>query len=486
MEESSLSLTLESPSDVTRTVKGEIAWEPVKEKLDEAYKELGKNISLKGFRKGKVPRGLLVKMFQSRIAGEISHNLVQEALVDAIQRLDLRPVLPIPSWEVEEGEIKEGETLPFSATFEVLPEVEAKVWEGLEITRRDPKVEDADVERYLAMKQEELTQYVPVEGRNIEAGHIVHCDVMGKVGDEPVSMEHLAFLMPEDDDPDSIRLTDPEQKAMAWELAKQLRDTSAEPGERDLKITFGDDAPEPWQGKTAQLLVEVETVRERQVPELDDDFAKDTGEADTLDEYRDKVRAQLLEAEQAQAKQDQRRQIEDKLIEANPIEVTSTLVEKQLNSVMDRARMAFQLRGVSPDALGLDDDSMRDKFRDSAEKEVKKTLLTDAVARAEKVEISDEELDARLAEIAEARGESPARVKAEYEKEGHLEGLRVVMREEKVIDLLLERAHVTTVNEPEAESSEGDKGEQTVAKSETKEEGSADDGAENSDEEPTP
>lgn len=387
-------------------------------------------------------------------------------------------MLPIPSWEVEEGEIKDGEGLAFTATFEVLPEVEAKVWEGLEVNRRDAKVDEADVERYLAMKQEELTQYAPVEGRDITTGDIVHCDVMGKVGDEPVSFEHLAFALPKEGDRDSIRLTDPQQAAMAWALSNELRGTSAEPGERDLEITFGDDDPEPWQGKTAQLLVELETVRERIVPELDDDFAKDTGEADSLEEYKDKVRKQLLEADENQVKQELRQAIEEKLIEANPIEVTSTLVEKQLNSVMDRARMAFQMRGVSPDALGLDSDAMRDKFRESAEKEVKKTLLTDAVARAEKVEISDEELDARLTEIAEARGEAMARVKAEYEKEGHLEGLRVVMREEKVIDLLLDRAHVTTVNEPEAESSEGDTSEETVAKSEAKQEGDAEGSAE--------
>jgi trigger factor len=367
--------------------------------------------------------------------------------------LEVRPVLPIPSWEVEEGEITEGEALSFTATFEVLPEVEAGVYEGLEVKRREPKVDEEQVEQFLERQQQELTQFIPVEGDPMAAGHIVHCDVMGKVGDEAVSMPQLVFALPEaGEEQEGIGLRDPQQAAVARALAPELRGAPAEPGERELEITFGDDAPEPWPGQTARLLVELQAVRERKVPELDDEFAKETGEADTLEEYKEQVRKKLLEADESRVKQEMRQQLESRLIEANPIEVTDTLVEKQLNSVMERARMAFQLRGISAEALGMDDASMRETFRDSAEKEVKKTLLTDAVGKAEQIEVTEEELEARLTELAEAQGESVARLRAEYEKGGNLEGLRVVMREEKVIDLLLDRAHVTTVSEAEYEA----------------------------------
>lgn len=455
MDEASLRLELDSPSPVTRTVKGEIAWAPVRDKLDEAYNELGKNISLKGFRKGKVPRPLLAKMFHSRIAAEISHNLVQEALVDAIGRLELRPVLPIPSWDVHEGAIEEGKPLAFSATLEVLPQVEAETWEGLEVARREPKITEEDVDRYLHMKQEELTQFLPVEGAPIDTGHIVHCDVMGKVGTEAVSMEHLAFLMPAPDDDTPPRLKDQNQAAMAQRLAKELRGKTAQAGEIDLTVTFDDTAPEAWRGKEAQLLVDLQAVRERKIPVLDDEFAKDTGEADNLAEYRETIRVKLQEAAEEEVKRDLKRQLEDKLVEANPIEVTSTLVERQLNAVMDRARLAFQIRGLPMDSLGMDNEGLRDTFRASAEREVKKTLLTDSLARKLEIKVSDEDLDKRLTEIAEARGESLARVKAEYEKEGHLEALRVVIREEKVIDLLLTKAHVTKATEADGNGPEG-------------------------------
>jgi trigger factor len=448
MDESHLQLELESPSPITRTIKGEIAWEPVRDKLDEAYKELGKTITLKGFRKGKVPRGMLKKMFHKRIAAEISHSLVQEALVDAITRLELRPVMPLPSWDIDEKSIVDGEPLGFTATLEVLPEVEVSEYEGLEVTRRKARVADEDVERYLQMKREDLTQYLPVEATDMAVGHIVRCDVMGKIGGAPVSMEELTFQL-QDPDGEVEPGPDAQRAAMIAKLTGELLGTRPENAERDLAFTWGDDAPEEWQSKEAQLLVEIEAVRERKTPELDDDLARDVGEAETLEEYRALVREQLLEVDEERVKQELRRAVEDALIEKNPIEVSSTLVEKQLNSVMERAQMAFQMRGISPDVFGMDNDKLRDQFRDSAEKEVRKTLLTDAVARQLDVKISDEELEARLQEIAKAKSESLERVKADYEKNAGSEVLRAVMREEKVLDLLLERAHVTTVKEPD-------------------------------------
>ena len=454
MDESSLQLELESPSDVTRTVKGEIAWEPVKEKLDEAYDELGKSVTLKGFRKGKVPRSLLAKMFHSRIAGEIAHNLVQEALVEAVKRLDLQPVLPIHHWDITEGAVTKGQPLTFEATLEVMPEVEVQVYDGLEISRREPQITDEQVDKLLEMKQEELTQFVPVEGVPIAAGHIVHSNVMGKVGDRPLSYENLVFLMPEEGEPGPAR-QDPEETALVAALVELLRGKPSDPGEHDLEHPFDEDAPEAWRGKTAKLLVEITSVTERQVPEIGDDLAQESGEADTLEEYREVLRKQLMESEEKTIRQEMGDQITDKLIEANPIEITPTLVEKQLNSVMQRARFAFQMRGVSLDDLGMDDDSLRDQFRGSAEKEVKRTLLADAIARKENIDVSEEDVTARLTEIAEARGESLARIRAEYERDGGVEALRAVMREEKVIDLLLDRAHVKPVSETSAPDEDG-------------------------------
>ncbi len=453
MEESHLSLELESPGPITRTIKGEIAWEPVRDKLEEAYKELGKTITIKGFRKGRVPKGMLKKMFQKRIAAEISHNLVQEALVDAIGRLELRPVESIPQWEVDEQDIVEGEPLTFSATLEVLPEPEVEHYEGLEVSRREVNISDEDVEHELERQRQDMTQYLPVEGTEIAPGHIMNTDLMGKVGEETISDDRFVFkvLGPDEDPPESM---DPKMAALVTRISAELVGTSPEDTSRELEIQWGEEAPEGWASQEARLLLEIKGVVEEQAPGLDDDFARDMGEADTLAEYRQIVRKRLEEAEEKRIKRELHDALAEALIEKNPIEVSSTLVERQLNSVMERTRLALQVRGLPADMLPFDSSEMRDKLRDSAEKEVKKTLLTDALGKKLKIEVTDEEITERLEEIARARVESLERIRAEYEKNSGIETLRVVMVEQKVLDLLLERAHVTKMEESEPTETE--------------------------------
>jgi trigger factor len=450
MDESKLRLELESPSPILRVVKGEILWEEVSGKLDEAYDELAQSVSLKGFRKGKVPRAMLAKMFQKRLSQEIARGLVQESLVEAIQKLELRPVRNISEWELEHSGIEDGQSVTFTAKFEVLPDVEVKDYFELPVGRRDPKVEDAEIDRVLEAQQEQLTQFVPVEGRPVAVGDVVRCDVMGKVGAEPVSEDKLTFqvLAPEIKAADLSAPT-PERAALVVLLSKVLSGGEAKTGEREVVATFGDEAPEAWRGKTCNLLVEITSLQEARKPAVDDDFVKDLGETGTLAEYRETLRRRLLERDERRAKEEQRKQLVEALIERNPMDVSATIVDKQLNATMERARMAFQMRGLDTSSLGLSDERLREELRPDAEKEIKKTLLLDAIAKKEQVAIAEVELTARLQELADARGESLDRVRADYEKHGNLESLRGVLREEKVLDLLLSKAHVTALVTPE-------------------------------------
>jgi trigger factor len=140
----------------------------------------------------------------------------------------------------------------------------------------------------------------------------------------------------------------------------------------------------------------------------------------------------------------------DALIERNPLELSPVVIEKQLDASMERARLAFQMRGLDSVAMGYGNDRLRTELRPEAEREVKKTLLLDAVAKQEQVEATDEDVTARLQEIATARGESVERVRSDYEKRGSIESVRALVREEKVLDLLLSKARVTTQVTPEA------------------------------------
>ena len=453
MDESKLRLELESPSPIQRVVKGEIAWEEVNVKLDEAYDELAQSVSLKGFRRGKVPRSMLAKMFQKRLSAELARGMVQESLVEAIGRLSLRPVKNIQEWEIENSGIEDGKPVTFTAKLEVLPDVEAKDYLELPVTRRDAKVTDDEVERVLKAQQSQLTQYVPIEGRPVAVGDLVRCDVMGKVGSEAVSEDKLTFeiLAPEVKAAD-LQSASPDRASLVVLLSAQLAGSEAKTGEREVTATFGEDAPEKWRGQAANLLVEVTSLQEVKQPALDDDLVKDLGETGTLAEYRETLKTRLLERDESRVKDEERRHVVDALIERNPLELSAVLVEKQLDASLERARMAFQMRGLDSAALGYGDDRLRDELRPEAEREVKKTLLLDAIAKQEKIEATDDDVTTRLQEVAAARGESVERVRSDYEKRGSIESVRALVREEKVLDLLLSKARVTTQVTPEAPS----------------------------------
>jgi trigger factor len=195
-------------------------------------------------------------------------------------------------------------------------------------------------------------------------------------------------------------------------------------------------------GQKASLKVTVKEAREKQMPNLDDEFAKDTGEADTLAELKEKVREKLVEEDKQRAKGELKEQLVKELLKRNQFAVAPALVERQLDNMMQRAKLQLALRGIDPRTAQLDEQRMRDDMREAANDEVRAAFLVDAIAEKEKVEVAEADLEKRLAEMAQSREKSVARLKAELQKEGRLDAVRHQVREEKTLDLLLSRAKI--------------------------------------------
>ena len=205
-------------------------------------------------------------------------------------------------------------------------------------------------------------------------------------------------------------------------------------------------------GASVALKITVKEAREKQMPALDDEFAKDTGEADTLAELKEKLRAKLLTEDDKTAKEELKADLVKELLKRNSFVVAPALVERQLDVMVQRSRLGMAMRGIDYRSTGIDEQRMRDELRESANDEVRAAFLIDAIATKEKVEVSDAELEKKLAELAASRDKSVPRLKAELQKEGRLEGLKHQVREEKTLDLLLSRAKINE-KVPEASSS---------------------------------
>jgi trigger factor len=454
---------VESISSVERKLDVEVPWDQVKGRLDEAYKELGRGVTVKGFRRGKVPRKMLERLFAQHVNKEVGQRLVQDSIAKVLTDKEITPVAE-PEVDNNEG-ITNGEAFKYSATLQVVPEVEAKDYFGADVTQRPAKVDEAEVDGALEQRRQQLTEYKPIEGRGTELGDVLLVDLMGKLGDEPFDQENQL-----------VELSEPPREpipGLAAELTGKTfeRDDEGEYGELDLELTVpGDEGAPP---KTARLLVTVKDLKQKVVPELDDELAQNTGEAETLDELREKTRKQLLEGDEQRAAEEARQRLIDVVLEKNDVPVVPALVEQHLDRVI---QMQAAMMGMDPNMFA-GDETIKDRLREDAEKTVRGALLVGAIAKQEEVEVHDADLEKKLAEIASQRGENVAKVRSDYEKQGRLEQLRASLREEKTLDLLMSKANITIKETPEDEKTSDSSG-ATEGGDETPADGSKDTDAE--------
>jgi len=419
-----MEVAVERVSDHERKLDVEIPWDEVKVRLDEAYGELRKGVTIKGFRKGKVPRSMLENLFGKHVVKEVAQRLVQESIPKALSDNE---VTPVSEPKVEDQGIENGASFKYSAVMEVLPEIEVKDYFDTEVKVRPGKVTDEAVAMALRVKQQENTAYKAVEGRETRAGDVLMVDVMGKLGERPFDVQQQVVELGE-------RPREPVEG-----LAAKLTGIPADSEELDVELEVADPADETKQLK-ARLLVTIHEVRQKEVPELDDDFAKDTGEAETLEELKEVLRKKLLAEDEQRAQDEGREALVKVIVEKNDIPAVPALVERHLERriALQKALMGMEMGG----APQLDEEALKDRMRGEAVEAVQRGLLLSAVAKQEKVEVQEADVEKKLAEIASSRGQNVARVRSEYEKEGLLDSLKERLVEDKTLDLLMSKANI--------------------------------------------
>ncbi len=426
-----MKVQVERLSDVERKLAVEVAWTDVKGRLDEAYHELQQGVAIKGFRKGKVPRKMLEQLFGKHVTKEVSQRMVQESLGKAVTDQQLTPIAEPKI--VDEG-IKDGEAFRYSATLEVLPELEPKDYFGVEVKQRPAKISDEQVEAALKQKQREMTDFRSVEGRTTTAGDVLLVDIMGKLGEEPFSRDH-----------ELVELGDKPEEPLPG-IAAALTGIPADQKEVELELEVpvhehapGEPCPEHEPKRKARLLITINDIKQKVVPALDDDFARDTGEAETLAAYRDVLRKKLLENDERRAREEAKQSLVKEITQRNNVPVVPALVERQLDQTV---KLQLAMMGIDPRQAGIELDPIKERMREEVTETVKGGILLDAISRKEKVEVDEADVERKLAEIAASRSQNVARVRSEYEKEGRLERLRAQLREDKTLDLLMSKANI--------------------------------------------
>lgn len=424
-----MQVNVEELSPVEKKLAVEIPWVEVAAKLDVAYRELGRSAALKGFRKGKVPRQILEQVYGRQVQAEVAKELVQETFMAVAREHKLEPVAePV----VEDATIRRGEVFKYSARVEVRGTVELKEWKAIPATRKPVVVLDAEIDATLEQRRQEQTEYKPVEGRTQTATtDVVVVHLTGAVGEHQLDRSVTVDLTRLDLDP-------------LPGLAQRLTGIAVDAKGLELEWTIAEDEPQKeLAGKLAKFTINVLDVREKLVPALDDDFAKDTGEADTLAELKAKVREKLEAQARTRVEREGRENVLKELIKRNPIPVAPALVERGVDVQLQRTKMSFAMQGMDLEKSGIDLGIMREKMREPALEEVRGQLLLEALADANELQVSDADLTTRLTELAAQREKPVHKLRAEMDKDGSLDSLRWRLRQEKALDLLASEAKIT-------------------------------------------
>ncbi|AMM98106.1 MULTISPECIES: trigger factor [Bacillus] len=405
----------------------EVDAETFNKALDDAFKKVVKQVSIPGFRKGKVPRGL----FEQRFGVE---SLYQDALdillpVEYPKAIDEAGIEPVDRPEIDVEKIEKGESLIFTAKVTVKPEVKLGDYKGLNVEKDDATVTDEDVQEELKGMQNRQAELVVKEEGAIENGDTVVLDFEGFVDGE-------AF-----------------EGGKAENYSLEVGSGSFIPGfeeqlvgleagaEKDVEVTFPEEYhAEDLAGKPAVFKVKIHEIKAKELPALDDEFAKDVDEeVETLAELTEKTKKRLEEAKENEAEGKLREELVEKASENAEVDIPQAMVDTELDRMMKEFEQRLQMQGMNLELYfqfsGQDENALKEQMKEDAAKRVKSNLTLEAIAAAENLQVSDEEVEEELSKMAEAYNMPIENIKQAI---GSTDAMKEDLKVRKAIDFLVE------------------------------------------------
>jgi trigger factor len=418
-----------SPTQTTESTRREleiqVPAEEVARETETLIQKYQKLARIPGFRRGHVPASIIRQRFSQDIQNDVVDALVPKFFRKEAERLGL---IPISQPRVTDLHAHEGEAMHFKASFEVMPEIKIVGYKELRAEHPEISVTDLEVEGSLKDLQEQKATFSPVEGRAIQDGDYAQVSLDGvpkpaEPNTKPVHMDEV--------------LVEIAGKNTMPEFTEHLR--GAQPGdERSFDVHYPDDfSDERLRGKTFAYKVKLVAIKQKSLPELNDDFAKELGEFSTLDEVRQRIREGMEHERKDEAERNAKDRLLTELIRRNDFEVPEALVDRQIDVRLDRGLRALASRGMrSEDMKKLDFGRLRAGQRDQAVQEVKASLLLEKIADKEGIVVDDEEIDREIEALAGQTNQAPDAIRARLTRDGALDRIRNRIRNEKALDFL--------------------------------------------------
>ena len=382
---------------------------------------------LPGFRPGKAPAGLVRKQFEGDIRQQVLEHLVPKFLDQELQKQDLK-IVGTP--DISDVHFHRGEPLRFKAEFEVFPEIELQDYQNLEVAYQDPQVTDEDIAKRIEEIRDQKADYSNVDPHPIQDGDYAVVSLESLSGTEqPVKQDEMMLHLGADDTLPAF--------------TENLRGMS--PGEeKDFEVTYPEDYGQPkLAGRTIRFHVVVKGIRKKELPEVNDEFAKDLGDFRTVDELREELRKRMLAQREQEAQRAAKDKLVEKLVDAHEFPIPEAFVDRQVRNRIEQTLHSLAQEGIDASKIQLDWQKLKSSQRDKALREVKASLILSRIAERETINATRDEVDKEVERLARQQREPFAAVRLRFEKDGTLGRIASHIQTEKTLNFLFEHAQKT-------------------------------------------
>lgn len=435
-----MKVDLEEIEPCVKRISIEISTKEVEEKKNSAYREIAKTANIPGFRKGHVPRKVLEKMYEDRVHGDIAQRMVQDAFQETLATHKIKPV---GEPKISEVNIDAGAPITFTATLEVFPDLAIEGLEDMTFTRKYKKADDEAVLKILEQYRERSARFESVEGRKVEEGDFAMIDYSGT--SDGKELEHFKG------ENRQVEVTRGDMMSGFYEQIIGMQKGE----EKEFSVNLPDDFPdEKLKGAPVDFVVKLNEIRVKTLPEIDDEFAKEVSEFDTLDEFKTDIKRIIEEQYRSSADFGVRKELIERLIEDLAIDLPPGLVKKQANSHLDRAKKAAKSEagGDKPEKeAGADNDkpdespedgALREKSRLDAVRSLKEQAIISCYGMKEGLEVTEAEINHELAGIARMLNQTLDATKDQLGRGEQLEGITAKVFTDKVYEDMLSKVTI--------------------------------------------
>jgi trigger factor len=406
------------------------------EGLQHAYKKIVKQINIPGFRKGKVPRKIVEQRFGTEVLFEDAVDYVlPKAYMEALNNLD-DDIVPVSKPEIDIVQLEVNKPFIFKAKVEIKPEVELGVYKGLELEKIDTVVSEEDVNQELeSLRQRHAQLEVMPEGTTVEKGDLVIIDFAGKkdgvpfeggtAEDYPLEIGSGSFI------------PGFEEQLIGMALGE----------EKTINVNFPEEYhSEELAGQPATFDVKIKEIKRKKLADLDDEFAKDVSEFETLQELKQDVENKLKTRKEANAEAELKQLVVEKAAENAEVDIPQGMVDTQIDDILQNFDYRLRMQGLTlENYMQYTNDTienLRERYQEDAKKSVKEQLVLEAIAKEEGLQVEDSDLEEEFKRLAETYKKEPQEIKEQLEKQGQIEAVKHSIIIDKTIQFLLDNAKI--------------------------------------------